>query len=112
MPRAARVGNFKLDSFNRHKDDACQMPKIVRRPNNLALIAADFDFADIRAYPPEEYAGIIVIDRPNDAPVAVVLGIIERVLDASGLLAALPGHLVIADAYRIRVRPALPEQPP
>ncbi len=30
----------------------------------LVLASADFDFADIRVYPPLEYTGIVVIDRP------------------------------------------------
>src|SRR5438046_1812847 len=77
------------------------------RAHDLVLISGDFDFADIRAYSPQNYEGIVVIDRPEHATVATTLEIVQRVLDTPDLLAALSGRLVIADAYRIRVRPAL-----
>ncbi len=74
------------------------------RANRLALITADFDFGDIRVYPPQDYHGIIVIDRPEDAPVGEVLALVERLLDTPKVLAALPGRLAIVDPRRIRLR--------
>jgi hypothetical protein len=79
------------------------------KANQFALITADFDFADVRAYPPADYAGIVVIDRPQGATVSAVLAPIERLLDAPDVLAALPGRLAIVDVLRIRLRPALPD---
>jgi len=35
--------------------------------NRLTLVTRDFDFADIRNYPPVDYAGIIVLKLPDDA---------------------------------------------
>jgi predicted nuclease of predicted toxin-antitoxin system len=82
------------------------------RLQQLALITADFDFADIRLYPPAQYFGIVVIDRPDDATVAQVLAMVERFSLQRELLLHLVGRLVIVDAWRIRVRPALPTPPP
>ena len=42
--------------------------------NQLALITRDFDFADIRNYPPADYARIVLVKLPDDAPTAQVVG--------------------------------------
>ncbi len=45
----------------------------------LVLFTLDLDFADIRAYPPGEYAGIVVL-RPGKASRRQVLALIARVI--------------------------------
>jgi predicted nuclease of predicted toxin-antitoxin system len=35
--------------------------------HQFAIATRDFDFADVRVYPPNQYAGIIVIDLPTTA---------------------------------------------
>lgn len=67
-----------------------------------ALITLDKDFADIRAYPPGEYDGLIVLrilhqDKPS------VLALMERLLP---LLAreSLARHLWIVDERHVRIR--------
>ena len=74
----------------------------VCREEKRALLTLDTDFADIRAYPPREYPGIVVLrlrlqDKPN------VLGVIQRLIP---LLSAEPisGRLWIVDESRVRVR--------
>lgn len=67
-----------------------------------AVVTLDLDFADIRAYPPADYFGIIVLrlvrlDKPR------ILGAIRRLLpflDQEPLV----GTLWIADESRIRIR--------
>jgi predicted nuclease of predicted toxin-antitoxin system len=67
------------------------------------LITLDTDFANIRAYPPEDYSGIIVLRLENQAK-PHVLSILARLLDA--LRQKSPsGHLWIVDEHRIRIRP-------
>lgn len=69
---------------------------------NRIILTLDTDFADIRFYPPQEYAGIIVLrllhhDKPH------VLAILKRLLPM--LRAESPeGQLWIVDEERIRVR--------
>lgn len=77
------------------------------RSNGLAILTADFDFADVRAYPPESHAGIVVVDRPPDSDVHSTLTLVRRVLSDSPTTSNLQGRLVIVDRRRIRVRPAL-----
>jgi predicted nuclease of predicted toxin-antitoxin system len=75
-----------------------------------AIMTADFDFADVRLYPPAEYAGIIVISRPNHATTTDVLELVGSFLAHSELFDQVPGRLVIVQRDRIRLRPPL--EPP
>jgi predicted nuclease of predicted toxin-antitoxin system len=81
------------------------------RANRQALLTADFDFADIRHYSPQDYHGIAVIHRPENAKIAEVLELVERLFAEAEVVAALPGRLAIVDRRRIRLRPAVPGQP-
>lgn len=67
-----------------------------------ALITTDLDFADIRAYPPREYCGIIVI-RGKRQDKSFLL---ERVRHLLGLLQTEPltQALWIVTPYRVRIR--------
>ena len=66
------------------------------------LVTLDTDFADIRAYPPSEYAGIVVL-RLRQQDKAHVLGVLHRIRP---LLENEPlrGLLWIVDEERVRVR--------
>jgi predicted nucleic acid-binding protein len=74
------------------------------RVNRLALITRDVDFADIRNYPPSEYAGIVVL-RLMPPPLRswnCWRGFVRR----EDWLARLPGRLAIVEPTRARFRPA------
>lgn len=73
--------------------------------NLQALITRDFDFADIRNYPPANYAGIVVLDLPNHATAAQVRKALETFVRAEWL-ELLSGRLAIVEASRVRFRPA------
>jgi predicted nuclease of predicted toxin-antitoxin system len=66
------------------------------------LISLDLDFADIRHYPPIDYAGIVVLRLANQARphVLQVLARIVPLFDTEPLA----GHLWIVDEHRVRVR--------
>jgi predicted nuclease of predicted toxin-antitoxin system len=74
--------------------------------NQLALLSRDFDFADIRSYPPDQYGGIAVIDLPNTATVPTILKLIDDFLQQIQTIKDLPGRLAIIAPGRIRLRPA------
>lgn len=67
-----------------------------------ALISLDLDFADIRKYPPADYAGIIVLRLANQGRPQVlhVLGRIVPLFNTEPLV----GHLWIVDEHQVRVR--------
>ena len=74
------------------------------RAGARVLFTVDLDFADIRAYPPGEYVGIVVL-RPTEPSRRQVLALLARVLHV--LSAEWAEHrLWIAEPARVRVRGA------
>lgn len=74
----------------------------------LILITRDFDFADIRNYSPENYAGIIVLQLPDDAIAVQVNQTLQSFVGKPELLARLTGRLAIVESWRVRFRPHEP----
>lgn len=72
------------------------------------LVTRDFDFADIRNYPPSEFAGIVVLELPDDAVAAQVNRALQSFVSKPNLLARLPGRLAIVESWRVRFRPHEP----
>lgn len=89
------------------KDSRAQMiPKLRRpaRPGARVLFTLDLDFADIRAYPPSEFVGIVVL-RPVEPSRRQALELVRRVLPV--LSAEWTEHrLWIVEPGRVRVRGA------
>ncbi|TWT42088.1 hypothetical protein RAS1_32160 [Phycisphaerae bacterium RAS1] len=75
------------------------------RAGRLALMTRDFDFADERAYPPEEHAGIAVFWLPETAGADLVVQLVAAFMRENTCIAALPGRLAIVEFGRIRLRP-------
>jgi len=74
---------------------------LVRRESR-ALVTLDGGFSDIRAYPPHEYPGLVVLRLPRQDKM-FVLQVCQRLI---GQLTSeqLSGRLWIVEANRIRVR--------
>jgi predicted nuclease of predicted toxin-antitoxin system len=72
------------------------------------LVTRDFDFADIRNYPPSAFAGLVVLELPDDAVAAQVTRSLETFVSRPELLARLPGRLAIVESWRVRFRPHEP----
>lgn len=67
-----------------------------------ALVTIDIDFADIRAYPPRLYAGLIVLRlKQQDKP--TVLQVMAKILPTLAT-EPLAGQLWIVEERRIRIR--------
>jgi predicted nuclease of predicted toxin-antitoxin system len=75
---------------------------LVCQSEQRALITLDTDFADIRTYPPAQYAGLVVL-RLKQQDKGSVLKVIAGVVKALGV-EELEGYLWIVDEKRIRVR--------
>lgn len=71
----------------------------------LCLMTRDGDFGNILDYPPQDYAGIVVIDAPEPASRHVVLKMVEEFVQQLPHLAELRGRLAIVEVARIRLRP-------
>lgn len=78
----------------------------VIRTEGRSFITLDTGFADIRMYPPEEYAGIIVI-RPRHSGGEILMSILERMIPYLER-ERLAGLLWIVNERRIRVRGEAP----
>ena len=76
------------------------------REHGLTLVTRDFDFSDIRNYPPAQHAGIVVLQLPDDAVAAQIVRVLEAFVMQPELLAPLPGRLAIVESWRVRFRPA------
>ena len=79
---------------------------VYAQSHGLCLLTGDFDFADIRDYPPEEYFGLVVFMFPDDANRQIILNLIKAFFKEPALLERLPGRLAIAEPGRVRLRPA------
>jgi predicted nuclease of predicted toxin-antitoxin system len=72
-----------------------------------AIITRDLDFADVRNFPPERYAGIVVLRVPEDMVAKDIVHIAEMFLREPMFLMHLFGRLAIVEPDRVRFRPAL-----
>src|ERR1700752_5241417 len=72
------------------------------RENGFCLLTRDKDFGDIRNYPPANYAGIVVLNLPDDTVAHVVVRILESFLSHHEWLDRLPGRLAIVESWRVR----------
>ena len=75
------------------------------RRNQQALVTRDFDFADIRNYPPSDHAGIVVLRLPDDATAEQVVKLLGTFVSREDWLARLTGRLAIVESWRVRFRP-------
>jgi len=75
--------------------------------SKAAILTRDLDFADIRQYPPEQYAGIVVLRLPDSATAAEIVRVLERFVLEPVFLESLIGRLAIVDSERVRFRPPL-----
>ena len=110
LPRATgeslrRAGHDAFDVRDIGLGDAkdSEIAAYARAPQ-LCLLTGDFDFADIRNYPPHLYAGIVVLTILRHATVAFILQLVDIFLQQTAVLARLPGRLAIVEPGRVRMR--------
>jgi predicted nuclease of predicted toxin-antitoxin system len=72
-----------------------------------ALATRDLDFADIRAYPPGQYDGLLVIRLYDEATATEINAVLEKFLRMAEWSDSLPGRLAIVEESRVRFRPAI-----
>jgi len=73
----------------------------------FTLITRDIDFADIRTYPPERYAGLVVCRLPDTATAVMICELISQLISQADVIGALPGRLALVEFGRVRLRPPL-----
>lgn len=110
LPRATgeslrRAGHDAFDARDIGLGDAKDSDiAAYAQAHQLCLLTGDFDFADIRNYPPHLYAGIVVFTLPRHATVAFILQLVDIFLQQTAVLTRLPGRLAIVEPGRVRMR--------
>lgn len=74
------------------------------RLNGCVIITRDFDFSDVRMFPPADYAGIVVLQVPDTAESPMICALVREFFTKAEILSALPGHLAIVEFGRVRLR--------
>jgi predicted nuclease of predicted toxin-antitoxin system len=77
--------------------------------DGFTLVTRDMDFADIRRYPPEKYAGLMVLRLPDDANAHEINDVLAKFCRNPSWVVGLPGRLAILEPDRLRFRPFLAE---
>lgn len=75
---------------------------LVCQQENRVIVTLDLDFSDIREFPPQNYAGIIVL-RLSDQSRLRVLNVLAKLIPLF-VTEPLVGHLWIVDEQRVRIR--------
>lgn len=75
----------------------------VCRNETRALVTLDLDFSDIRAYPPDEYHGLIVL-RPRRQAKPLVLALLQRIVIPLLSRESVDRCLWIVDERGVRIR--------
>jgi predicted nuclease of predicted toxin-antitoxin system len=95
---ALTVGQQQLQG---QKDDVIAR---VCQTEGRAILTLDLDFANIRDYPPQEYAGIVVL-RLHDQSRRSILRVISRLIPHFAEH-PLTGRLWVVDESGLRIRPS------
>jgi Domain of unknown function (DUF5615) len=113
MPRATgdvvrRAGHAAIDVRDIRLGSASDRVISQRaKIRKLCILSRDFDFANIKWYPPERYHGIVVFELPKHAPRRLVLELVRSFIENRHVLRHLPGRLAIVDIAKIRLRPPI-----
>lgn len=73
----------------------------------LCVLTRDFDFADVRNYPPSEYFGIVVFELPTDMIAPEIAKVVKFFVGQTAVLTQILGRLAIVSPGRIRLRPPI-----
>jgi predicted nuclease of predicted toxin-antitoxin system len=74
------------------------------KSEKFAILTGDFDFADIRNYPPADYFGIAVLVLTPKMVSADIHALVRSFLDRHEVVEGLEGKLAIVESGRVRVR--------
>lgn len=112
LPRSAAMVLRQLDHVTTDVRDAgmrAAKDEVIAeyaRSNHLVVVTRDFDFADVRNYPPSLYDGIVVIKVREDATAAHITKVLGTFAKRTDWLAHLKGRLAIVEEWRVRFRPS------
>ena len=68
------------------------------------IVTGDYDFADVREFPPRQFPGIVVLTLPNNTASNYITRVLTYFFEQLPQLVPLEGKLLIVEIGRIRVR--------
>lgn len=74
------------------------------KSEEFAILTGDFDFADIRNYPPADYFGIAVLVLTPKMVSADIHALVRSFLERGNVVQHLVGKLAIVESDRVRIR--------
>jgi len=97
-------GGYDAKTVNEQQLKGTKDPILINlcKQENRVLVTLDTDFSDIRAYPPEEFAGIIVL-RVGSQAKRHVMKVFQRAISLIGI-EPLKQYLWIVEETVIRIR--------
>ena len=82
-------------------------PEVIAKAQeiNSILISLDGDFADIVAYPPAGYKGIVALQvRNHPESIPAIVGLLKDYMAAHPTPYHYKGRLLLVESHRIRIR--------
>ena len=76
----------------------------LAQKRRACIVTGDFDFADVRRYPPANHSGIVVFVLPRTATAPYIRRLAASFLAQTDLIGNVAGKLVIVEPMRIRIR--------
>jgi len=73
------------------------------KERNLCLTTGDYDFADMRSYPPSAHCGIVVLRIRRDSTARSILDLLNAFLQKLDVISPIAGKLAIVEPGRLRV---------
>jgi predicted nuclease of predicted toxin-antitoxin system len=74
------------------------------KQEGYTLVTGDFDFSDIRTYPPKLYNGIVILYPNKNATATDFTRLLSAYLSNKNIVEATTGKLAIVESDRIRLR--------
>jgi predicted nuclease of predicted toxin-antitoxin system len=74
------------------------------KAEGYCLVTGDYDFADIRNYPPSQYHGLIVVNAGRDATAESINALAADFVKNVTLMKKVYGSLAIVEPGRVRIR--------
>ena len=106
-----------IETLQRHGDRVTKLqdvipknspdPKVIEKSREMGaiLLSLNGDFADIVAYPPRNYSGIVAIQLHNHPEVIPqLMRFLVQFLDENPLQDFYKGKLLVVEPHRIRIR--------
>ena len=107
VPRELEKDGCQVFRLREHLPPNSPDPHVIEKAQDMdaALVSNNGDFADIVAYPPPLYKGIVALQiRNRPEAIGAILSRLKEYLHTLPVQGGLDGKLLLVEAHRIRIR--------